>query len=108
MTKAISWGDYGVLDQQAVLKWVQRNIAKFGGDKNNVTLGGQSAGAVDTGFNMVSPLAKGLFQRALCESYCPIFPCRLRPPARRSASASRLRRAAARARALPPPSACVT
>ena len=67
-------GDYGVLDQQAVLKWVQRNIAKFGGDKNNVTLGGQSAGAVDTGFNMVSPLAKGLFQRALCESYCPIFP----------------------------------
>ena len=68
------WGDYGVLDQQAVLKWVQRNIAKFGGDKKNVTLGGQSAGAVDTGFNMVSPLAKGLFQRALCESYCPIFP----------------------------------
>ena len=65
------FGNYGILDQQPVLKWVKRNIAKFGGDKNNVTVGGQSAGAVDTGLNMVSPLAAGLFQRGICESYCP-------------------------------------
>ncbi|VTZ26826.1 Carboxylic ester hydrolase [Methylocella tundrae] len=64
------FGNYGILDQQAALKWVRRNIAKFGGDKNNVTLGGQSAGAADTSYNMVSPLAKGLFQRAICESWC--------------------------------------
>jgi len=65
------FANYGILDQQAVLKWVKQNIAKFGGDKNNVTLGGQSAGAQDTGLNMVSPLAAGLFDRAICESYCP-------------------------------------
>jgi para-nitrobenzyl esterase len=68
------FGNYGILDQQAVLKWVQRNIAAFGGDKNNVTLGGQSAGARDTQVNMMSPLAKGLFQRAICESWCSFFP----------------------------------
>src|SRR6202034_128836 len=49
-------GNYGILDQQAVLKWVARNIAAFGGAKDNVTVGGQSAGAVDTGDHMVSPL----------------------------------------------------
>ena len=65
------FGNYGALDQQLVLKWVQRNIAQFGGDKNNVTVGGQSAGAIDTGLNMASPRAKGLFERAICESYCP-------------------------------------
>jgi para-nitrobenzyl esterase len=64
------FADYGILDQQSVLKWVQRNIAFFGGDKNNVTLGGQSAGAVDTEINMVSPLTTGLFDRGLCESWC--------------------------------------
>jgi len=47
---------------------VQENIAKFGGDKNNVTLGGQSAGCVDTESNVMSPLAKGLFHRAIFES----------------------------------------
>ena len=67
------FGNYGILDQQAVLKWVERNIAKFGGDKNNVTVGGQSAGAVDTGLHMVSPLAAGLFHRGICQSFCPAF-----------------------------------
>ena len=69
-----AFGNYGILDQQAVLKWVERNIAKFGGDKDNVAVGGQSAGAVDTGVHMVSPLAAGLFHRGICQSFCsPAF-----------------------------------
>jgi para-nitrobenzyl esterase len=67
------FGNYGILDQQAVLKWVARNIAVFGGDKDNVTVGGQSAGAVDTGIHMVSPLAAGLFHRGICQSFCSAF-----------------------------------
>ncbi len=62
------WGNYGILDQQAVLRWVQRNIASFGGDPSRVALGGQSAGAQDTGASVLSPLAKGLFNRAIYES----------------------------------------
>ncbi len=62
------WGNYGILDIQAVLRWVQRNAAAFGGDPTKVALGGQSAGAQDTGANQLSPLAKGLFNRAIYES----------------------------------------
>jgi para-nitrobenzyl esterase len=65
------WGDYGILDQQAVLRWVQANIAAFGGDPHNVTLGGQSAGAYDTSANLISPGAAGLFQRAIIQSFPP-------------------------------------
>ena len=65
------FGNYGVLDQQLVLKWVKRNIAQFGGDKNNVTVGGQSSGALNAALSMVSPLAKGLLDRVICQSYCP-------------------------------------
>ena len=61
-------GNYGILDQQAVLHWVQRNIARFGGDPKRVTLGGQSAGAQDTGMNQISPLAAGLFHRTIYQS----------------------------------------
>jgi para-nitrobenzyl esterase len=68
-----AFGNYGILDQQAVLRWVARNIASFGGDKDNVTVGGQSAGAVDTGVHMVSPLAAGLFHRGICQSFCSAF-----------------------------------
>ncbi len=62
------FANYGLLDQQAVLKWVQGNIASFGGDPGTVTLGGQSSGSFDTAANMVSPLAAGLFNRAIFES----------------------------------------
>ncbi len=61
-------GDYGLMDQVAALRWVHDNIAAFGGDPMNVTLFGQSAGAVDTGLMMASPLSRGFFQRALEES----------------------------------------
>ncbi len=63
------WGNYGVLDQQAALRWAQANITAFGGNPGNVTLGGQSAGARDTTANLLSPFSKGLFHRAILESY---------------------------------------
>jgi para-nitrobenzyl esterase len=65
------FGNYGVLDQQLALQWVQSNIAQFGGDKNNVTVGGQSSGALNAALSMISPLAKGLLHRVICQSYCP-------------------------------------
>jgi len=60
-----STGNYGILDQVQALKWVQQNISQFGGDPGNVTIFGQSAGGASVGVLLISPLAKGLFQRAI-------------------------------------------
>lgn len=63
-----AFGNYGVMDMQAVLQWVHRNIEAFGGNPDRVTLGGQSAGAGAVAANVVSPLAKGLLHRAIYQS----------------------------------------
>jgi para-nitrobenzyl esterase len=63
-----SSGNYALLDQIAALQWIQRNIAKFGGDPNTVMIFGHSAGASNVSSLLASPLAKGLFERALMES----------------------------------------
>ncbi|MBM7061351.1 carboxylesterase family protein [Pseudomonas sp. UL073] len=66
-----SVGNYGLLDQQLAMKWVQQNIAAFGGDPRNVTLAGQSAGAMSVLMHMTMPPSAGLFQRAIAQS--PVF-----------------------------------
>ncbi|WEN14102.1 carboxylesterase family protein [Rhodanobacter sp. AS-Z3] len=61
-------GNYGLMDMIASLKWVKQNIAAFGGDPDNVTIFGQSSGGIAVTSLMASPLAKGLFQKAIPQS----------------------------------------
>src|SRR5215471_7966207 len=71
-----SSGNFGLLDQQAALRWVRRNIREFGGDGDNVTIFGESAGGLSVHAQLASPLSHGLFARAIDESgaYMPSQP----------------------------------
>ena len=66
--KGEALANYGLMDQIAALKWVKRNIAAFGGDPDNVTIFGESAGGLDVLTLMVTPVAKGLFEKATVQS----------------------------------------
>jgi para-nitrobenzyl esterase len=61
-------GDYGLMDQQAALGWVQRNISRFGGNRDNVTIFGESAGGLSVHAHLASPLSEGLFDRGIAQS----------------------------------------
>lgn len=64
-------GNYAMKDQVMALRWVNENVAKFGGDPGRVTIFGGSSGGVSVGYHMVSPMSKGLFHRAILHSGTP-------------------------------------
>lgn len=66
--KGMTTGNMGLLDQVMALKWIQENIEAFGGDKDNVTIFGQSAGGISTKYHLVSDMSRGLFKRAVIHS----------------------------------------
>ncbi|HTV13102.1 MAG TPA: carboxylesterase family protein [Acidobacteriaceae bacterium] len=72
-------GNYALLDQMAALAWVRDNIAQFGGDPGNITMAGQSAGAMDVGMLLAAPQSRDLFAKAIAESGGPITPVPVLP-----------------------------
>lgn len=67
-------GNYGIQDQILALKWVKNNIKNFGGDPDNITISGESAGGISVSILCASPQCKGLFNRAVCESGSSFWP----------------------------------
>jgi carboxylesterase type B len=67
-------GNAGMKDMVMALKWVQKNIDKFGGDPNNVTIFGESAGGASIHLLLLSPMSKGLFHKAIAQSGCAVNP----------------------------------
>ena len=74
-------GQYGLMDQILALKWIQENIAAFGGNPSDVTLSGQSAGGTSTAVHLCSPLSQGLFHRAIIQSNPWALPLKTRTQA---------------------------
>ncbi|XP_070581210.1 acetylcholinesterase-like [Ptychodera flava] len=68
----VSPGNYGMLDQIAAMQWVKENIEHFGGDKDSITVFGQSAGSASIGMHLLSPKSTGLFHRAILQSGSPL------------------------------------
>ena len=67
-------GNMGLLDQLEALRWIHRYISCFGGDPDNITLFGESAGGISISSHVLSPMAKGLFHRAICQSGTILYP----------------------------------